>query len=256
MTEKNEWKAAHDELLSEARSQAEEPPTFDEVLALMHGQLPEDDAERVRKLLVVYPELAQAVVAPVPEGVARPQDADFVSDAEMARRWSSLQGRIGKGGTVTVIRRIRMWQRASLALAAALVLAVGGLLAQAALHAKVERGFREPRVVGEEQLLTPDRHRGGGETATIAAADGEWYVLSVSLIDAQSSAFRLQIVDTKTSAVLWRSSTLRRRENDTFMVQVPRSLLKAGGKYQVVVYSVEGATEERLESYSFVATSS
>ena len=133
--------------------------------------------------------------------------------------------------------------------------AVGGLLAQAALHAKVERGFREPRVVGEEQLLTPDRHRGGGETATIAAADGEWYVLSVSLIDAQSSAFRLQIVDVKTGAVLWRSSTLRRRENDTFTIQVPRSLLKAGGKYRVVVYAVEGATEEQLESYTFVATS-
>ena len=40
MTEKNEWKAAHDELQAEARNQAGEPPTFEEVLALMRGQLP------------------------------------------------------------------------------------------------------------------------------------------------------------------------------------------------------------------------
>lgn len=256
MNDKNEWKAAHDELLAEARTRNGEPPAFDEVLALMAGQLPEQEAARLRERLLAYPELMQIMVASAPEGAAQPGDDDFVSDAEMSRRWASLHARISakSAGADAVVHRIRVWRRASLGLAAALILAVGGLFAEASSNARLKHELREPHVLGEEQLLTPDRHRGGSDVATIAAADGEWYVLSVSVIDATSNAFRLQIVDAKTAAILWRSPQLRRRESDTFTIQVPRGLLKPGGKYQVIVYAGEGTAEEKLETYTFVAT--
>jgi hypothetical protein len=252
MTDKNEWKAAHDELLADARTRTGEPPAFDEVLALMNGQLPEQEAQRVRERLLAYPELMQIMVASAPEGTARPGDDDFIPDAEMSRRWAALQKRtVGKA---PVVRSVINWRRAALGLAAALVLAMGGLLAEASSYARLKHELREPHVLGEEQLLTPDRHRGGSDVATIAAADGEWYVLSVSLIDATANAFRLTIVDAGTGSMLWRSPPLRRRESDTFTIQVPRALLRAGGKYQVIVYAGEGAAEERLETYTFVAT--
>ena len=79
------------------------------------------------------------------------------------------------------------------------------------------------------------------------------FQLTVPMINppAEFTAFRLELVDgSKTS---WTSPALARPGDDTFRIVVPRAFL-APGKYQVVVYGVNDARQERLASYSLRVT--
>ncbi|HKR64212.1 MAG TPA: hypothetical protein VJZ00_10825 [Thermoanaerobaculia bacterium] len=59
------WQNIHDALT--AHDGDDEPPTVEEMLAYRRGELSEADEERVRALLVQYPELARAVANGFPE---------------------------------------------------------------------------------------------------------------------------------------------------------------------------------------------
>ncbi|HYO75589.1 MAG TPA: hypothetical protein VE010_03935, partial [Thermoanaerobaculia bacterium] len=65
MTTKAEWQAINRELTAEQRRTLE-PPTAEELHAYFHGELEESEMERVRDLLVAYPDLARMYTEPFP----------------------------------------------------------------------------------------------------------------------------------------------------------------------------------------------
>src|SRR5215212_5892851 len=94
MISRSDWKAVHEDMIAEDRRTLGAPPTAEELLAYTRGELAPDEAERIRELLVAYPELAQALTEPFPEEDAKRGDADFLSDEQVAKNWASLQQRI------------------------------------------------------------------------------------------------------------------------------------------------------------------
>jgi len=240
----------------EDRRRLGEPPTAEELLAYRRGELSVAEEARVRELLVCYPELARALTVPFPVEGAAPGDPDFLTDAEFATHWASLQKRVHDEDAVATrpeeARVLQFWRRASTALAAALLLAFGGLLWQAQSRARLAKELGDPRVTSEEQLLLPDGQRGGGDGSLTLAAEGDSFLLIAPLVGgSQFPRYRLEIVDLSTTPprALWSSTALHRRFNDTFAILVPRPFLKPG-RYQIVLSGVDGAHEERLATYT------
>lgn len=235
MSDKADWQAAHDQMVEEERRRLGEPPTAEEVLAYTRGELAPDDEARVRALLVCYPELARTLTQPFSNGDSAP-----LSDAEVSRHWAAFRKRVDLAPPGRVLH---FW-RASAALAAALALLFGALLW------REQQRSAEPRA-WEGHLLLPDGQRGGEPPAAALPAD-EDVVVFLPLIDPRQFAdYRLEIVDLSAGAPrrVWSRTGVRRGENDTFVVHLPRAFA-APGRYQFVIYGIEGAREERLSSYS------
>lgn len=234
MITKSELQAIHGQKLAERRRRLGPPPSNEELFAFMRGELSADDEARVRELLIAYPELARAMAEPFPE------ESDL-SDAELDAHWSSLQKRI-HGDPVQ--RRVRFWRRTSAALAAAMILAFGGIVWQ-------RQASVAPRMAAGEHVLFPDGQRGPGDAATLITADGDSFLLIVSLVNPDEyRKYRLELVTTDaTPRTLWTSPVLRRPDNDTFRIVVPGAFL-APGRYQVVVWGVSGERQEKLSAYS------
>ena len=229
---KSDWQAVQDELVAADRQQLGEPPSSDEVLAYMRGELSPQEEDRIRALLVAYPELAKTLTAPISD------DDESLSSDEVSRRWKSFQSQIpNRGGKV-----LQFW-RVSTALAAALALVFGGLLWR-----EMSRG---PRVLPEAQLLFPDGQRGGtGSEVTLTGTD-DVFVLLVPLYHPRGfEQFRMEIVSVGMhSRTLWRGEVMPRPADGAFRIEVPRGFLDAG-LCRVVLYGVNGSREERLISFT------
>ncbi len=61
MTNKSDWQTASRQLMAEQREQLGPPPTGEEIRAYKAGELTLAEADRIRDLLVAYPEVALAV---------------------------------------------------------------------------------------------------------------------------------------------------------------------------------------------------
>ncbi|HKO01331.1 MAG TPA: hypothetical protein VJ032_06550 [Thermoanaerobaculia bacterium] len=243
MIRKSDWDAVEEELMNEERRKLGDPSTAEEMLAYTRGELSPEQEERVREVLVCRPDLAEALTKPFPEDDAQPGDPGYLSEAELDKQWVRLQGKIGSN---VVPIRTDYWRNASLALAAALVLALGGLLwlAQA-------RRVDEPRVLSGGQLLMPEGRRGGSTPGPVLSFDGESQLVSVSVIGQQEfPAYRLDIVNSSDRR-LWASGVVKPRTDETFGIMLPRKFLKPG-EYRIVLYGVDGERSERLNAYGFV----
>jgi hypothetical protein len=233
-------------LNAEERRRLGEPPTVEEMLAYERGELPPQDEERVRALLVAYPELAQALVMPFPDDDGEPELSTELIDAQ----WSSLQRRLIEPNVFpfrapAAARRTGTPGLRALAAAAAIAAVLsGGLLWRA------EMKLGQPRMASDEQLLLPDGQRGPGEASPVISPQDDSYLLVAPLINQQSFAdYRLELIDAATRRVLWTSMAMPRRSSDTFAILVPSSFLKPG-RYQVVLYGVADGHDERMASYT------
>jgi hypothetical protein len=249
MITKSDWDTIQHELLEADQQQGGggEPPAVDEMLAYTRGELAPEDEERVRRLLVSYPELAHALTAPFPEDDAMPGDADYLPPEELGRRYAELRRGIrGEGGTV-----VQFWRRTSAAIAAALVLALGGLLAQAqwAAH-RLRVELAKPRAASEYVVLMPDGgQRGRPHRPVTLAPNADSTMIVAPLVGpAVMDGYRLEIKNEQ-RGVVWTSGPLHLRDDDTFAILVPRAFL-GPGKYQVVLYGIDGAREDELATYS------
>lgn len=230
MISKSDWQVVQDEMIEADRQQLGEPPTAEEMLAYTRGELSPREEDRVRALLVAYPELVHTLTAPFPT-----EDDGSLSSEEVSRRWKSFQE--PRGGKV-----LQFW-RASTALAAGVALVFGGLLWR-----EMSRG---PRMLPEAQQLYADGQRGPGTEAVTLTGSEDVFVLVVPLYNpARFEQFRLEIVGTESGArPLWRGEVQPRPADDAFRLEVPRSSLDAG-KYRVALYGVEGAREQLLDTYT------
>ncbi|MEO8382769.1 MAG: hypothetical protein ABI779_24135 [Acidobacteriota bacterium] len=240
MITKSDWQTAHQRMMDEGRRKVGEPPTADQMLAYTRGELSPAEEDRIRELLVHYPELARMAAEPFPSVGAEPGDPDYMSEHEFARHWTSLQGRLDKPRNGRVLQ---FW-RASAACAAALALLFGGLLW------KARSELQTPRTGWEQAVLTPDGQRGAGEEGVVLSADSDVYGLVAQVGgEPQFDEYRLEIVDAG-GARIWSQALHGRGENENMSIVVSRSFLKPG-KHKLVLYGVDGARDEQLATYSF-----
>jgi hypothetical protein len=217
------------------RTNTPPPPTADEVLAFFDGKLEGAEQERVRELLIVYPELARVALMEMPET----DDAAQLSDEELAADWASLQAQIRPAAPSSPT----FWR--SLAIAATIAAVILG-----AMLFRSIRASREPVFIPEAQLLLPNGGRGPESVAQIPAGDDD-FVLQLSLISQPAFPdYRITIQDAS-ARTLWTGRGMHRRSDDTFAMRVSRALLPPG-KYRVVVDGLDGARTQELGRYDFV----
>jgi hypothetical protein len=218
MIRKSDLLSVTEEMNEEDRLRLGDPPTFEEMLAYQRGELSAADEQRVRELLICYPELARTLTEPFAEETPT---------------------------LAPVVRFRHVWT----AIAAAIALVFVALYWQAESKARrLDHQLSVPHVMAAEQLLLPDGQR-GSEHATTLTVEGDSYVLVAALIhEARYPNYRLEIVDAA-SKPLWRQSGLQPRDNDTFAIVVPREFLSPG-EYQIVLYGTGGPREIRVASYT------
>ncbi|MDP9190213.1 MAG: hypothetical protein M3P06_00735 [Acidobacteriota bacterium] len=248
MITKSDWEAVQQEMSEEDRRKLGEPPTAEEMLAYSRGALSGERAAHVRAWLACNPDLVRALMEPFPAADAKPGDPDFLSSEEMARQWTILQQRIdAPKGTARVYQFPSRWT----ALAAALALVFAGLYWQAQTKAsRLTRELHAPRAL-ESQLLLPDGRR-GAEQATPLSAQGERFVLDLALFDgARFDTYRVEMREASADPAQspWRSDAIRAAGEETLSIDVTRTYLKPG-KYQIVVFGIDGTREQRLETYT------
>jgi hypothetical protein len=244
MITKSELHDAHRRMLDEKRAQLGDPPTAKEMLAYSRGELSPDDEERIRELLASYPELARTLTEPFPTDEPKPGEPGYVSDDQLKQRWIALEKHLYAPPAQQGARVLQFW-RVTSALAAAIALTFGALLWQA------RAALGRPRVASESRYLSPDdRYRGEGTTATLTPG-GDAYTLVTPLMSQPIfAAYRLEIVDAHDRS-LWKSGPLVERDNDTFVILVPRAFL-APGSYKVVLYGVGSSGEKQLDKFSMI----
>jgi hypothetical protein len=236
MTTKSNWQAVHDQMTAEDRRRLGEPPTGDEVLAYMNGELSEAEEARVRALLVAYPELARTLTHPFPaEG-----EGEAFSEEELSKHFAELQERIHPtSGRVLPFRAAS----AALAAVATLALVFGGLLWD------TRRELGRPRLGVEVQELSPEGRRGGRETAEVVAVAGQPFDLKISVREQQEyPAYRLDIIE-ESGRIIGTLGPAARTESETFTIIVPRGL--RAGRYAVVLHGVDGSRERNVATYRF-----
>jgi hypothetical protein len=236
MITKADWQTVNHDLMAEQRRVLGGPPTAEQLLAYTRGELPADAEERMRDLLVCYPDIARTVAVPFPREAAQPADADYLPDAELEKVWPLVQRRLGyarsRGGVL-------QFPHALTALAAAIALVFAGLYWQA--QSKLS-GVNEPGVLVDEQVLLPDGRGNGDAGVTLTPSRGA----TMLIVPATPEATSLALVEktARGERPLWSGEAVRRAD-DTFAVVVPRGFL-APGDYRLIVY----AGTERLSSYS------
>jgi len=239
---KSDLHTIHERLLAEQRERLGPPPTDDELFRYIDGTLSPADEARVRELLVVYPELAAAVGAPFPTDDAQPGDPDYLTAADVSQRWNEFRRRNAPDDV-----HVLPWRRVSFALAAALVIALGGVLWQSVRLAEERRA---PRLASDEQLLLPDGQRGPASAGATLTARGDRFLLVAPLINPPDfPGYRIDIVNVANARPLWSSPVVGRPSNDTFAIEVPREFFEPGD-YRVMTYGVSGSRQEHLMSYS------
>lgn len=249
MTTKSEWQEANRRLMAEERQRLGDPPTAEEMLAYSRGELPESEEERIRDLLVAYPEIARMY------GAAFPEEGDAVTEEELAAGWKTLQQRLGGRRAVNDSRaesqrgRVVFRRYVPSTIAAALALVFFGLFVQAETRARhFERQSRLPRLLGAPQELVPDGNR-GPDSATLLRQDGEAYWLKLPLINqVRYPHYRIELRDAR-GTTIWSGNAAQPDQDDAFQIVVPHELLRSGQTYQLRIAGVDGKTQTTVGMY-------
>lgn len=238
MITKSDWQAVHAQLLAERRSRLGDPPTVEEMLAYANGELSKDDEERVRALLVGYPELLRALHADFDED----DSGEALPPAVVNRQWNAFRRNIARPETGRVLQ---FW-RATAAIAAVLAVTFGALLwrAQSQLD---EPGLMTPQTL----YLEPEGGlRGGSDVPKTIEPTADLFLLNIPLRNEQHfDSYRIDIAAANARKPL-RSLEAQRPEDDLFTVVVRRAFLPAGA-YEAVVYGVDGAGTRQIARYPF-----
>jgi hypothetical protein len=243
--EKSHWDAVYRHMIDEGRAQ-NAPPTAEEVEALFRGDLPEQEAERVRDLLVYYPEMARVMTQAPP-----PEEGNVLTEEERAADWAALRKRIRP----PVELRPRPSRAYVFATAAALALLLGGAI----LYFR-SRPAKPPGSVGPPQIakhvvhgkLRPDAEtRGPNAVPSNILEPADEYVLTLLTDDiAHYAGYRFDMIDLDTDNTIWTRSGLHEPPNDAFEITVSNQILKAGGHYRLVLYGAPPARLVRLATYT------
>ena len=253
MTDKSEWQEANRELLAEERRRLGDPPTAEEMLAFSRGELSESEEDRIRDLLVVYPELARMYSEPFPEE-PRLGEPDYVAPEQRAAAWSALQQRL-RPSAETAARneaqrgRVLFLHYVPAAMAALIAIVCFGLFVRAESRARhYAKQGQLPRLLAAPQELEGDGNRGPG-TATMLRKDGEAYLLQPRLINqVRYGHYQVELRDTN-GAVLWENKNAQPYDTDVFQLVIPHDFLREGEQYRLLIYGVDGEARETVGAY-------
>jgi hypothetical protein len=241
MTNQSEWQEANRRLIAEQREKLGDPPTAEELLAFSRGELSETEQERIRDLLVAYPELARMYSAPFAEEEAQPG----VPQDQIAAGLANVQRRLG--GTVVPLRSpVRRYLPTSIA--AALALLFFGLFVQAESRARDHvRSLQVPRILGAAQELDPDDNRGAA-TPIPLRKDGEAYLLEAHLTDdVRYPHYILELYDA--TGAIWTGHAPDAPAKNAFRIVIPHEFLSTGSSYQLRIFGIDGETRRPVGSY-------
>jgi hypothetical protein len=248
MINKTDWQAVHDSLTAADRETLGALPTAEELLAYENGTLSDCEMKRVRRLLIVYPELARAFATPFPEDDANPGDADYLSSDAVEQQLAKFQTAAHAqpqrrdGGNSERGRVLQFW-RGLAAIAATFAFVFGTLLM------RKEMESRQPRVDSVAQVLTPGATRGSGDEGVTVDLRGDSCLLAVVLGEADYAGYRLELVNAAGNRV-WSQEPVAPPAENTFYVTVPASMLHAG-RYKLIVSGLRGSAREPVATYPF-----
>lgn len=257
MATKSDWEAVYRDVVARGRERID-PPEPEALVAYSRGELPEDEAEKVRQALAYYPDLALLLVD---HRRLLPNEAQYLSDAQIAADWEALQRRLSEPAPAPPPQpqpqpevqeptqfpqpAMRVWQWA---IAASLLFCLS--LAGVSLWAIME--LRRPRVT-ERIVLHDDRTRGGTGAAVNAVQlqpGTKYVVVTLALADnTREGTYRVEIVDHAVTPpkVVW-SSPITRGADGSFAIEVPRSFLRSQ-RYRANLYVRE--EDQPIGTYAF-----
>lgn len=237
MANKSDWQEANRRLMAEQQKALGEPPTPEELLAYSRGELNESEEERIRDLLVAYPELARTYSARLPE-----EPHPGIADEEVAAGLHDVKQRLG----ISATPKRRVWYNLPTTIAASLALIFFGLYVQAESRARGHARGDLPRILGAPQELDPDGNRGPA-AKTVLRKDGEAYLLKPHLINqVHYPHYSLELHSA--NGVVWTAYAAEAAQDDTFEIVIPHSFLRAGD-YQLRIVGIDGKTEHPVGSY-------
>ncbi len=251
MINKSDWQAVYERLTAEDRRMLGDPPTVEELEAYSRGELTPEEDERIRALLVAYPELAHAVAAEFPEDDALPGDEGYVSDAEVARRLAAFHREVNPQRSVhRQAGSVLFFRYAPTAVAAALALVFAGLYWQAQTTARrLSTDVAKPRAVSVEQLRSENVRGPGGALELRPSSGGSLMQVPIGGGETYFSNYRIDIADAATNEVRWTLTEQAPVDGNTFPIFVPREILTQGSRFRIVVYGLAGESAQRLDSY-------
>jgi hypothetical protein len=238
MGEELEWSSVYRRLIAEGRERVGDPPTADEVDALFRGDLSEEEAARVRGLLLYYPEIARVMTQPSP-----PEVTNVLTDEERAQDWEAIRRRIAPSVPISPpIRRPNRRPRL-LAYAAAAALAYLGIILYFEFRPAAPAGLIKPPLVArriERRELRPDGIlRGSAPTPAIILAAADEYALNLLTTPERGYAsYRMDVVDLNTARVIWTRPGIADSPNGAFEVHLSSRVLRPGGRYELVLYGM------------------
>lgn len=244
MTNKNEWQEANRRLTAEQQQKLGDPPTAEEMLAYSRGEMSAEEEDRIRDLLVAYPEVARMYGAPFPE------EAEVeVSEEVIAAGYQDLQRRLsGMSNVESIARRAPARNYIPTTIAAALALLFFGLYVQAENRARDNAQNHAPYLLGAPQELESDGNRGPA-APTVLRKDGDAYLLKTHLINQiRFPHYSIELHDQK--GAVWTSHSAEPDEDDAFLIVIPHGFLRAGVTYQLQIFGVDGQTRRSIGSYN------
>lgn len=223
MTTKSEWQEVNRALIAEAREKLGEPPTAEEMERFSKGELSADEANRIRELLIAYPELARGYYEP------------FVLEEEP------------EPARVVSFRRY-----VPTTIAAALALLFATLFATAQMRVRAfERQLNEPIVAERIDLSPVSDARGGEVNPRTVSPDGDVYRFVMGLSGRMHYPnYRVSIHRRNDDRELWNTTRAQREEDDTFEIIVRKSVLSSG-EYEIHITGLDGTESELLNKYAF-----
>lgn len=260
MAKSDDWNRAARRFANERRGELGGKAFSDELLdAFFRGELSDEQAEPVRELLALYPELALEAAGEGPPSVG-PGDAAHLSTAERRAGWEDLAARLGlaEAGEAPVGVALRPtgvatrppWRPWGLPIAAGLVAATVGLF--------LLLSTGQPAVLNPQRLFPDPTPRGGQpvtEPTPLAAPVNREFMLVLSLPWPNPALLRYQVelvALPSSGEFLWRADDQVSQENGLLFLQIPRRRLPAG-TYQLRVEGTDPAGGTTSARYTFVA---
>jgi hypothetical protein len=212
---------------------------------------PNDESQNPEMMLTdeekLDPEMVRAMTQPFPEDDARPGDPDYLSEAELTKRWNALQqsihgDRAAEPGRVVPFRQTSKagWTAA----AAAIALVFAGLFAMT--QWRLQKLTTQPQAV-ESVVLDTSQTRGAEEPPTVTCK-GQSLALIAPLVPDGYERFQIVLSEITQNAPRKWSATLQRGRGEALTVVVPCQYLHPS-LYEVAVYGRNGDRQERLETY-------
>jgi hypothetical protein len=235
-----EWPEAYREGLENAQKRVGPPPTDEELERLKRGDLPQDEADRVRERLSYYPDLARAIAMPLPE------ENTALAPRELDADIAALRKKLREQPDAPAVFPIPRKRPRALSIAAAILvsLAIAGIAIWIA-------GRGEPRG-SATRVLYADGHRGAGAQMPIQLSKATDYLLQpVFRPERPYPQYRLDLLQAGTPSLRLIQSfeNVHRQANGTYPIQLTTAGLTPG-LYELVLYGIDGRATDRLAVYT------